>query len=414
MVLRVARLHDENSCVLSGLSRFGFGRMTTLPALGYRKQYKALGSLMPFASMLWSICGSRLLSSAVLVLAVASLVLVEPPTATPNPLSASTVYRIAGAIAEKPQLAQARDDVPELPPVDVDTSWTGSDEYYEARRYLLGEESERDPEKARELMRAAALRNDVLAQFEYAWMLEHGVGGDPSPEDAAEWYERAANSGLSIAMYNLGIMYERGRGVPASAAEALHLYQRAVEAGGELARFNLAMLLIKELGLEAAADEAIEHLRAASVFGIAEADYNLALLLYHTAGDEQTMTEAFELFRGAANKTEDLRAYSMLGLMSMRGEGTDADFTQAASYFSVAARAGDATSQTLLATLYADGRGVTRSRTRAYMWLLIALESGEPRAGRFLTELQGVMTSEEIAEAHERVSACVVSKLTDC
>jgi TPR repeat protein len=65
----------------------------------------------------------------------------------------------------------------------------------------------------------------------------------------------------------------------------------------------------------------------------------------------------------------------------------------------LAAEQGNATSQYILADMYADGRGVPRDYIQAYMWFSLAGASGDADGIKKRDIVAGQMTAEQTAEA---------------
>lgn len=94
-----------------------------------------------------------------------------------------------------------------------------------------------------DLLRSSAEKGDVGAQFELAWMYDHGEGAAQDKVEAEKWYRMAADQGDATAQYNLALMYETGDGVPQNYTEAVKWYQKSAEQGDDDARLALEELL---------------------------------------------------------------------------------------------------------------------------------------------------------------------------
>jgi TPR repeat protein len=80
-----------------------------------------------------------------------------------------------------------------------------------------------------------------------------------------------------------------------------------------------------------------------------------------------------------------------------KGEGVTRDYAEAAKWYRKAANQGDADAQTILGSMYGEGKGVP-------MWYSLAAAQSE-KARSLLNLLEGMMTPDEIAEAQKRASA---------
>ncbi len=78
--------------------------------------------------------------------------------------------------------------------------------------YAKGEGTERDPQRAGELIEQAAGLGHVEAMRLYAHALEHGqLGFSAQPQSAAEWYRKAADAGDKVSMRRLFQAYSAGQ-----------------------------------------------------------------------------------------------------------------------------------------------------------------------------------------------------------
>jgi len=72
---------------------------------------------------------------------------------------------------------------------------------------------------------------------------------------------------------------------------------------------------------------------------------------------------------------------------------------QAAHWYQIAAQAGDAVAQTLLATMYLHGQGVARDLVRAFAWYDSAAAGGQINAGKARDAVGLQMSPEQIEQA---------------
>lgn len=94
-------------------------------------------------------------------------------------------------------------------------------------RCLHGDDVPKDPVKAVEWIRKAAVQGDRDAQCN----LGECYRAEEDFYNAAYWYRRSAAQGNGIAQNNLAVLYENGNGVPASDAEAYKWYNLAAAEG---------------------------------------------------------------------------------------------------------------------------------------------------------------------------------------
>lgn len=77
------------------------------------------------------------------------------------------------------------------------------------------------------LYKKAAEKGHVKAQYEYAEILQSGIGIKKSEEEAVKWFTKAAMSGDRKSQARLGAAFEKGAGVKSSLAEAYAWYALA-------------------------------------------------------------------------------------------------------------------------------------------------------------------------------------------
>ena len=95
-----------------------------------------------------------------------------------------------------------------------------------------------------------------------------------------------------------------------------------------------------------------------------------------------------------------------LGVIYATGEnGAPQDYTEAARFFSYAARRGDRDAQLWLGRLYYGGKGVSEDYVQAYMWLTLASVGGDAVALKQRDIVAAEMTSSQIEESEALAAA---------
>ena len=165
-----------------------------------------------------------------------------------------------------------------------------------------GDQVPRDPSRAADYFRRAAILGDSAAAFRYAQHLaaedKSGPEGDPLP-----WFRRAAEKGLADAQFEAAGLLDKRGGDEESQKEALAWYRKAAAQG---------------------------HLPASLRLGIA---------LETGRGTVPSPAEAIPWYLKAA-EANDPEALYRLGNLYDRGAGTGADFGRARDYYSRAAALG--------------------------------------------------------------------------
>jgi localization factor PodJL len=107
------------------------------------------------------------------------------------------------------------------------------------------------------LLRAAADRGLVMAQYRMAKLYERGEGVTADLNTARQWTERAAAGGNRRAMHDLGVYFARGEGAPLDEAAAFRWFRQAAELGVADSQYNLGVLYQQGRGVSANPGEAL-------------------------------------------------------------------------------------------------------------------------------------------------------------
>ena len=175
--------------------------------------------------------------------------------------------------------------------------------------------AKRPAEAAPPLTLADAVRaGDPVALHDQA--LEMIQTGDKAR--AVQMLKEAASRGLVMAEYRLAKLYERGEGVPRDMAAARSWTEKAAIGGNRLAMHDLAVFYAEgDAGPQSYA-AAVEWFRAASDLGLVDSQYNLAVLYEQGLGLSQDKPEAaywFEVAGRAGDQDASRRARALLADM---------------------------------------------------------------------------------------------------
>ena len=138
-------------------------------------------------------------------------------------------------------------------------------------------------------------------------------------------------------------------------------------------------------------------------------DFDAGVAAYN-AGDYVT---AVQEWRPLAEQG-DASAQSNLGWMYANGHGVAQDHAEAAMWYLLAAEQGNATAQFNLGGKYRFGQGVAQDFTTAHMWYNIAAAQGEELAGVMRDIVADLMTAQAISEAQRRARVCMGSAYRNC
>ena len=132
--------------------------------------------------------------------------------------------------------------------------------------------------------------------------------------------------------------------------------------------------------------------------GDARSQYQLGLMELKGEGAAADAAIALKWFRLAADQGYTPSLVNLAELY-YTGRGATHDHDQAASLYTTAARQGNAEAQYALGSLYTRGHGVEKDLTRAHMWLSIAGMRGLRIARNRRSEIEPMMTADQLAEA---------------
>jgi len=106
-------------------------------------------------------------------------------------------------------------------------------EYRLAKLYERGEGVPRDIAASRSWTEKAAIGGNRLAMHDLAVFYAEGDAGAQSYAAAVEWFRTAADLGLVDSQYNLAVLYEQGLGLSEDKAEAAYWFEIAGRAGDQ-------------------------------------------------------------------------------------------------------------------------------------------------------------------------------------
>lgn len=103
--------------------------------------------------------------------------------------------------------------------------------------------------RAVQLLKDAASRGLVMAEYRLAKLYERGEGVPRDMAASRSWTEKAAIGGNRLAMHDLAVFYAEGDAGPQSYAAAVEWFRTAAELGLVDSQYNLAVLYEQGLGL---------------------------------------------------------------------------------------------------------------------------------------------------------------------
>jgi TPR repeat protein len=101
----------------------------------------------------------------------------------------------------------------------------------------------------------------------------------------------------------------------------------------------------------------------------------------------------------------NVSAQTMLGTMYMEGKGTDQDYEEARKWFKKAAQQNNVSAQFNMAIMSYNGDGGEQNDVEAYTWFALAAKNGNKTAARHLKTLSRKMPADSVKEAQRKVAA---------
>jgi len=204
---------------------------------------------------------------------------------------------------------------------------------------------------------------------------------------ALKFFRNASDEGNIVADWYLGHMYRMGRGVRRDDAMAFSYYGRVADLYDPDERDQ-------------------NRLRIAVDAMVRIADYQRIGIA--GTGIKASPKQAARNYLKIATTYGHPAAQYSLGVMSIQGEGMNANPQQGLKWLIAAARKRYAPAEAYLGELYWDGKIVRRDRTRALMWYMLARHSARPEENPEIydraLQFEANVSDDERIEAEARAS----------
>ena len=148
-----------------------------------------------------------------------------------------------------------------------------------------------DKARAVQMLKEAASRGLVMAEYRLAKLYERGEGVPRDMAAARSWTEKAAIGGNRLAMHDLAVFYAEGDAGPQSYAAAVEWFRAASDLGLVDSQYNLAVLYEQGLGLSEDKSEAAYWFEVAGRAGDQDASRRARVIL---ADMQATQAEAIK------------------------------------------------------------------------------------------------------------------------
>ncbi len=222
--------------------------------------------------------------------------------------------------------------------------------------YATGTRVRKDDEKAADLYRQSCDLGDPKGCYNVGLMAQDGRGGPKDPYLAAAKYEQACVLGSTTACTNLGFFYERGIGVTEDKARAFALYQEGC-AGSSCQASNLGGCVNEGRAYRDGIGTGKDEAKAAEIF--------------REACDRKPNEDDIHSAENGA------RACSLLGALSLAGDGISKDLAQGRELTEQGCARGDSWGCFNAASIYTAGSGVAADPAKAAGFLEKACSGGD-------------------------------------
>jgi hypothetical protein len=267
-------------------------------------------------------------------------------------------------------------------------------------------------QEARRLYELADRQNYAPATCNLANLYDSGLGVPRDYAKSLELYRTAATQSFPMAFHAIGVSYARGEGVAQDFTEAAKWYRRAALLGYAPSQHNLGNAYANGRGVSRDVREAERWLRQAAEAGIVESMAAHALIIMESPQLGSTK-QAFEQLNVAA---EAGNAFSQMLLASICARlcptnlwhFVPQDDAKAAKLARMPAEMGLPHAQFALAVLYAQGRGVEKDDAEAFKWMTLAKRqgfTGEPKDEAVLVTLRLEVSPRDMSTGLRRAMA---------
>ena len=233
--------------------------------------------------------------------------------------------------------------------------------------------------KALDLFRLSATQGLAQSQVNLALMYLNGEGTEPNASLAIEWLGKAGDQEHADALCILGNIYRNGKVVPQNYALAMQLFNKAAKQELSCALWFLGVMYFYGEGVEKQPSEA-------------------AKWFWKVASQEALLKDP-RIFQDLYTKRQGTGLKVYIAENALEQYINDQRF-----YISQ--------SQVVLASLYEEGRGVSKNILRAYALLYLARQNRNELAAKHINVLKKTMTATEISDAIKLSSQLFESQQT--
>ena len=283
-------------------------------------------------------------------------------------------------------------------------------------RYLKGDGSRKNPQKAVKWIRKAAEQDHAGAQYQLGIMYRDGIGVPKSENEAVKWLRLASSWGINKAQrdldsllrkqllasedeftanpelsnpdsqFALGMMYVDGKGVAKDPSTAVQWFLKAANQDHHEAQYRLGKMYIDGEGVKSSKKEAKLWLAKAADGGLTKASKALEKIL--KSEEERILKKEVQALQSSIlfpyledAKKGDVDAKYQVGILYVEGKHVPKDVNEGIRWLQDAAKSDHAMAQLKLGEIYLNGLPqVDKDYVIAVNWLQKAADTGNPDA----------------------------------
>jgi TPR repeat protein len=240
---------------------------------------------------------------------------------------------------------------------------------------------------------------------------EQDTFSNVSAEPVAE-YQKKAEQGNIAAQVLLGDCYDQGKGINQDYKKAAEWFIKAAEQGNAAAQYMLGNYYFSGKGVEENKRKAIDLYRKAAEQGFLEAEFMLGA--YYAVGVTipQDYSKAAEWYLKAAKRGHPA-AQHQLGIFYKAGHAAQQDDKEALKWFRKSAEQGFAAGQFAYGVSVFTGKGTPKNMIEGYKWIYLAAQQNYETAKSTLTDLESLMSKQQISHAQESAKSFEPIEVTD-
>lgn len=282
------------------------------------------------------------------------------------------------------------------------------------RIYAFGSGTQPDSVKSRQLLTAAAVKNDAAAQLMLGQDFLFGNASTEAKSQGVAWIRKAALQGNSDGQFMMGAIYQNGLGIShlnglgieRDINEAVTWFRRAAAQGSKDAKYSLGQLYHTGVaGVRVDQAEAVKWYWEAAKLGQHEAEYYLAAAYINGVGpslegetDKKRLLDLGMPWLKKAAEAGIGDAQNDLGHYEMK----DGQFQNALAWFTRSLVSGHPRASHNLATMFGTGSGVTKDVIESYKWHLVAARYGHADSKDAAKALEGMLDRHQIEAGRQR------------